>query len=213
VPIIEDDTYRELSLRTPPPPSLYELDEMHTIVIHLNTFSKTLVPGLRLGWITAVRPIVEQLALIKQRVDLHTQNLSQLVVADLLETGAFDRHVAGLRGEHRLRRDAMVQALGKHVGAGLLRFTVPEGGMFLWCQLTGHVRADVVQRHALRDAIVFVTGEPFYADRGGTQELRICYTAQPPDEGVRAAKCLARSITEARQEMPREAPAIAMPMA
>ncbi len=213
VPIIEDDTYRELSLHTPPPPSLYELDEMHTIVIHLNTFSKTLVPGLRLGWITAVRPIVEQLALIKQRVDLHTQNLSQLVVADLLETGAFDRHVAGLRGEHRRRRDALVQALREHVGAGRLRFTVPEGGMFLWCQLTGHVRADDVQRHALRDAIVFVTGEPFYADRGGTQELRICYTAHPPEEGVRAAKCLARSIAEAHRQTTREVPAIAMAMA
>ena len=127
VPIIEDDTYRELSLQTPPPASLYELDEMRTVVIHLNTFSKTLMPGLRLGWISAVRPIVEQLALIKQRVDLHTQNLSQLIIADLLETGAFDRHVAGLRGEHRRRRDAMVQALREHVGPGQLRFTVPEG--------------------------------------------------------------------------------------
>ncbi len=93
VPIIEDDTYRELTLSTPPPPSLYELDELNTVVIHLNSFAKMLAPGLRLGWITAVPAIVEQLALIKQRVDPHTQNLSQLAVAELIENGAFDRHV------------------------------------------------------------------------------------------------------------------------
>jgi len=78
VPIIEDDTYRELSLGAAPPSSLYELDEVGTVVIHLNSFAKMLAPGLRLGWISAVPAIVEQLALIKQRVDPHTQNLAQL---------------------------------------------------------------------------------------------------------------------------------------
>ena len=196
VPIIEDDTYRELSLGAPPPPSLYQLDETHQIVIHLNTFSKTLAPGLRLGWIAAVRPIVEQLTLIKQRADLHTQTLSQLLVADLLETGAFDRHVAGLRGEHRRRRDAMVRALRQHVPSERLRFAVPEGGLYLWCRLSGSVLAHAVQQRALRDSIVFVTGEPFYCDRGGIQELRVCYAGQPPGEAARAAQCLGRSIAE-----------------
>ncbi len=197
VPIIEDDTYRELSLGTAPPPSLYQIDERHQIVIHLNSFSKMLAPGLRLGWIAAVRPIIEQLALIKQRADLHTQTLSQLMVADLLETEAFDRHVATLRGEHRRRRDAMVQALRKHVPSEQLRFAIPEGGLYLWCQLSGSVLAQAVQQRALRESIVFVTGEPFYCDRGGTQELRICYAGQPPEQAPRAAKCLGRSIAEA----------------
>src|SRR5204862_4998951 len=93
VPIVEDDTYRELSLAGTPPPSLYVLDEKQTTVIHLNTFSKMLAPGLRLGWIAAVPPIVEQLSLIKQRVDLHPQNLSQLAIAELIENGVFDRHL------------------------------------------------------------------------------------------------------------------------
>jgi DNA-binding transcriptional MocR family regulator len=194
VPLIEDDTYRELSLGAPPPPSLYELDELNSVVIHLNSFAKMLAPGLRLGWISAVPAIVEQLALIKQRVDPHTQNLAQLAVGELIESGAFDRHVAALRGEHRRRRDAMVKALRQYVPAGKLTFAVPEGGLYLWCRLPTDVRAREVQREAFRDRVVFVPGEAFYVDRGGTHELRLCYTAQPPERAAQAARALARGI-------------------
>jgi len=199
VPIIEDDTYRELTLSTPPPPSLHELDEMHTVVIHLNSFAKMLAPGLRLGWISAVPAIVEQLALIKQRADPHTQNLSQLAVADLIETGVFDRHVATLRGEHRRRRDAMVKALRQHCSSVQLRFAVPEGGLYLWCRLPVDVRATAVRQETMRDGVVFVPGEPFYVDRGGTHELRLCYTAQPAERAAQAARSLARSISEVQR--------------
>jgi DNA-binding transcriptional MocR family regulator len=200
VPIIEDDTYRELSLNTPPPPSLYELDELNTVVIHLNSFAKMLAPGLRLGWISAVPAIVEQLALIKQRVDPHTQNLSQLAVADLIESGAFDRHLGQLRGEHRRRRDAMVKALRQHVPVGKVRFGVPEGGLYLWCRLPPHVRAKEVQREAFRDRVVFVPGEAFYVDRGGAHELRVCYTAQSSESAPRAARALSRAIAAVEQK-------------
>jgi len=205
VPIIEDDTYRELTLGTAPPPSLYELDELNTVVIHLNSFSKMLAPGLRLGWIAAVPAIVEQLALLKQRIDPHTQNLSQFAVAELIETGAFDRHLGFLRGEHRRRRDAMVKALRTHVPAAQLRFGVPDGGLYLWCQLPSTVRAKDVQREVFRDRIVFLPGEPFYVDRGGAHELRVCYTAQPPERATPAARALAKAITHADGRAEREA--------
>jgi DNA-binding transcriptional MocR family regulator len=200
VPIIEDDTYRELTLSAPPPPSLYELDELNTVVIHLNSFAKMLAPGLRLGWISAVPAIVEQLALLKQRVDPHTQNLAQLAVSDLIETGAFDRHIGQLRGEHRRRRDAMVKALRQHVAPDKLRFGVPEGGLYLWCRLAPQTRARDVQREAFRDRVVFVPGEAFYVDRGGAHELRICYTAQPAERAVLAAQALARAIAAVERQ-------------
>jgi DNA-binding transcriptional MocR family regulator len=194
VPIIEDDTYRELSLTNDPPPSLYELDEVNAVVIRLHSFAKMLAPGLRLGWISAVPAIVEQLTLIKQRVDPHTQNLAQLAVAELLETGVFDRHLAALRGEHRRRRDAMVSALRHHIPAGRLRFAVPDGGLYFWCEFAAGVRAAAVCSEAIRDAVVFVPGEHFYVDRGGGHEMRVCYTAQPAEQAVKAARSLARSI-------------------
>ena len=200
VPIVEDDTYRELALGAPSPPSLFKLDDAHRVVIRVNSFSKMLAPGLRLGWISAVRPIVEQLALIKQQVDPHTQNLSQLVVGELISRGVFDRHVATLRTEHRRRRDAVVAALRQHVPAGALRYGVPDGGMYLWCQLQPNVRARAVQDHARRESVMVVTGEPFYVDQGGSDRLRICYTSQPPERADKAARTIARSIALAARE-------------
>jgi DNA-binding transcriptional MocR family regulator len=197
VPIVEDDTYRELGLAGAAPPSLFKLDEAHKVVIRINSFSKMLAPGLRLGWISAVRPIVDQLAIIKQQVDPHTQNLSQLVVSELVEHGVFDAHLAALKAEHRRRRDAMVHAVRQHVPAGALRFTVPDGGMYLWCQMGTHVQARAVHEHALKDKVVVVTGEPFYVDQGGAHQLRICYTSQAPERAAHAAQVLARSLAAA----------------
>jgi len=205
LPIVEDDTYRELALTGPPtPPSLFTLDEGHTVVIRLNSFSKMLAPGLRLGWISAVRPIVDQLALIKQVVDPHTQNLSQLVVGRLIENGTFDAHLGTLRAEHRRRRDAVVTALRQHMPPSALRFNVPEGGMYLWCQLPAHVRARTVQEQALRESVMVLAGDPFYVDQGGDHRLRICYTAQPTARAAHAAKVLARAFAAAAREGPLE---------
>jgi DNA-binding transcriptional MocR family regulator len=208
VPVVEDDTYRDLALTgAAPPPSLFTLDDGHAVVIRINSFSKMLAPGLRLGWISAVRPIVDQLALIKQVVDPHTQNLSQLVVCALIENGTLDAHLSTLKTEHRRRRDAMVQALRQYVPAPQLRFSIPDGGMYLWCQLAAGVRARVVQESALRESVMVLTGHPFYVDQGGDHQLRICYTAQPPARAAQAARVLARSIASAAKDG-NEAPAI-----
>ena len=81
-----------------------------------------------------------------------------------------------------------------------MTFAVPEGGLYLWCRLGGRVLARTVQQHALREAMVFVPGEAFYADGGGTHELRVCYTSQAPDRAVSAAQCLVRSIDAAARQ-------------
>jgi DNA-binding transcriptional MocR family regulator len=199
VPIIEDDTYRELYLSTPPPPSLHSLDTQ-SVVIHLNTFSKVLAPGLRLGWLSAAPPIIEQLALLKQRSDPHMANLNQLIIADFLAEGTFDEHLIELRTEHRRRRDAMITALERHGAGRLMQWGVPDGGLYLWCRLNGRVKAASVESHALAESMAFVPGGAFYVDQAGERELRICFSSAAPIRADDIAKRLVRAIAAAKRD-------------
>jgi len=199
VPIIEDDTYRDLHFGTTPPPSLHSLDTQ-SVVIYLRSFSKVLAPGLRLGWLSAAKAIVEQLALIKQRADPHTQNLAQFVIGDLIEGGTFDTHLTGLRTEHRRRRDALAAALQRHGAANYLRWTNPDGGLYFWCRLTGRLQASQVLARALTESISFVHGEAFYVDRAGERELRLCFSTVPIARADEVGRRLGRVLTAARRE-------------
>ena len=199
VPIIEDDTYRELSLGAEPPMSLHALDAQ-SLVIHLSSFSKVLAPGLRLGWLSAAEPIIEQLALIKQRADPHTPNIVQLIVADLIEEGTFDEHLVQLRQEHRRRRDALGAALQRHAPGGLLQWTLPEGGLYFWCRLPARVNSAAVLARAETDSVTFVHGQPFYVDHAGDRELRLCFSNVPAARADEFARRLARSISAVRRE-------------
>lgn len=201
VPIIEDDMYRGLHYTaTPPPASLHSLDTQ-SVVIYLTGFSKVLAPGLRLGYLVAARPIVEQLAIIKQRVDLHTQNLAQYVIADMLEDGTLEQHLVQLRIEHRRRRDVFAAALEHHGGAQHMRWTLPDGGLYFWCKLAGRLQTSVVQARARDESVSFVRGETFYADRAGDRELRLCFSTLPPSRADEAARRLTRALAAARREI------------
>jgi len=128
------------------------------------------------------------------------------VVSDLVENGTLDAHLATLRAEHRRRRDAMVHALRQHIPAAQLHYSVPDGGMYLWCRLPPAISARAVQERARRESVMVLTGEPFYVDQGGDHQLRICYTAQPAPRGAQAARTLARCIAAAAHA-PADAPA------
>jgi DNA-binding transcriptional MocR family regulator len=199
VPIVEDDTYRELYFTAPPPPALQQLDEQD-LVIHLNSYSKMLAPGLRIGWLSASGPIIEQLTLIKQRVDPHTQNLVQFAVAHLIETGAFDAHLKALRAEHARRSVAAIRSIERHMPPGALRFERPQGGIYFWCRLSLGVRARDLLQHALSSGVAFVAGEAFYPDPAGVHEMRLCFSSVTPpelDEGIRK---LAESVAKTAAE-------------
>jgi DNA-binding transcriptional MocR family regulator len=202
VPIVEDATYSELYFTEVPPPSLRELDSQN-IVIHLNSFSKVLAPGLRLGWLSAAPSIIDQIAIIKQRLDPHTQNLVQFALARLIRDGNFDRHLRTLRAEHARRCAMMIGAVQRHVPASTLRFARPQGGLYLWCRLAHGLNSRALLEQALAAGVAFVPGHAFYPDPAGESDLRLCFSSVLPsaieDAVRRLARCLAHS--EAREPM------------
>jgi 2-aminoadipate transaminase len=198
VPIVEDATYRELYFRDPPPPSLRELDS-HNIVIHLNSFSKVLAPGLRLGWLSAAPSIVDQMAIIKQRLDPHTQNLVQFAMARLIRDGSFDNHLKTLRAEHARRCAATLVALQRHFAPGALNFARPQGGLYVWCRLAPGASTRVLLDHAIAAGVAFIPGHAFYPDPAGDSELRICFSSVLPGAIDDAVQRLARALAEANR--------------
>jgi DNA-binding transcriptional MocR family regulator len=202
VPIVEDDAYRELGFAGPPPPTLFHRDE-HGVVIYLNTFSKMLAPGLRVGWLAAPRALVRQLAQIKLRSDMHTANLIQFALAEFVTTGELDRHLRWLRAEHLRRLETMQAAIAAALPPAALRFRRPEGGIFLWCRLGLGLDAERLLERATATGVIFASAKLFAADGAGAHELRLCFAAQPPEvirEGM--ARLAAAVIEELRIPRP-----------
>ena len=197
VPIVEDATYRDLYFTDAPPPSLRELDD-HNLVIYLNSFSKVMAPGLRLGWIAAAPSIVEQIAIIKQRLDPHTPNLVQMAVARMMRQGAFDAHLRAIRTEHAKRCTQMIAAIQRHMPPGSIRFARPAGGLYLWCRLGPGLSATALHDRALAAGVTFVPGPAFYPDPAGDSELRLCFTSVLPATAEESIRRLARCVGEVR---------------
>jgi DNA-binding transcriptional MocR family regulator len=195
VPIVEDATYRELYFRDPPPPSLRDLDAPD-IVIYLNSFSKVLAPGLRLGWLSAAPSIVDQIAIIKQRLDPHTQNLVQFAMAELIRDGSFDAHLQTLRAEHARRCTAMLHAIQRHFPPGALHFARPQGGLYLWCRVAAPISTRALLDRALASGVAFVPGHAFYPDPAGDSELRICFSSVLPAAVDDAVRRLGRALQD-----------------
>jgi DNA-binding transcriptional MocR family regulator len=203
VPVIEDDPYRDTAFTGTPPPTLFQMDTSNT-VISLGTFSKTLAPGLRLGWLLASEYVVEQLALIKGGQILFTGGLDQLALAELLENGTYDSHLIRLREEHMERWNVTKRALEQYMPARSLAFSSPLGGLHLWCRLQNGVTSSQLLRLALSKGVALVNGEVFYADSGaGRQEFRLCFTSIPTAKIEEGIKRLADAVRVAESDASR----------
>jgi DNA-binding transcriptional MocR family regulator len=128
----------------------------------------------------------------------------------MIVDGTFDRHLAALRAEHRRRRDAMMSALERHGSTGKLQWTVPEGGLYLWCRLSGRLKASQVHAHALAESIAFVRGEAFYVDQAGEREIRICFSTVVPSCADDVAKRIVRAINAAKRDLASPSPMVAI---
>jgi len=196
VPVLEDNPYGELRFRGEAPPPLAALDDAG-VVIHLGTFSKTLAPGMRLGWLVGPRDLVRSITIAKQAADLHTATLAQRAAAALLARFDYDAHLAVLRKTYGERCVAMLDALGRHLPAGT-RWTRPDGGLFVWAELPAGLRADDLFADALREKVAFVPGSAFFPDTPRYETLRLNYSNRPPElieEGIaRLGRVVARRL-------------------
>lgn len=191
LPIVEDDPYGELRYSGAAPPLLAALDiERHGAprhVLYLSTFSKLLVPGLRVGWAVAPEVLLRRMVQVKQGLDLHTSSLAQAIAYEACRDGLLARQIPRIRAVYLQRRDAMLGALEQYLPAGA-RWTKPDGGMFLWITLpAGYNTTDLLAR-ALERKVAFVPGGAFHANGGGTNTMRLNFSFSPPDtivEGVR----------------------------
>jgi 2-aminoadipate transaminase len=196
VPILEDDPYSELRYMGTRPLPLAALDK-DGWVIRASTFSKTLSPGLRIGWVTAADEIIQELVIAKQAADLHTSTVEQRAVARLLKTFDYDGHIATLCKVYGERCMMMRNAIEAHFPAETI-WTRPEGGLFLWVELPETINAREVFEDALKEKVAFVTGEAFFANTPRYNFIRLNFSNQQPEmieEGIRRiAKILKRRL-------------------
>lgn len=184
--ILEDNPYGELRFRGDFVASLASLDD-EGVVVQLGTFSKTLAPGLRIGWITAPSELLRAMVIAKQATDLHTATLAQRATAKLLTTFDYNAHLTRLRAIYGERCQTMLDALKEHMPAGT-RWTSPEGGMFLWVELPNGLNGDALLPKALEQKVAFVPGSPFFASSPRHEFVRLNYSNRPPEliqEGMR----------------------------
>jgi DNA-binding transcriptional MocR family regulator len=193
VPIIEDDVYSRTRLHGSVPPSLYRIDR-HNVVIYLSTFSKVLAPGLRLGWIAAPPHMVKQLSLIKMRANLFTEGLLQLALAEMLENGIFDEHLARLREAHTALQRIAVSALRQNFSGDELDFAVPQGGLYIWCRWRRPVDMEAVLLRAQQTGASVAPGRAFFAGKPEDNCFRICFTASSQHDLPEAIRLLAKAF-------------------
>lgn len=205
IAIVEDAAYQALRYDGAPVPPILALDIARsgsieaTRTIYCGSFSKTLAPGLRVGWVCAAKPVIDRLVLMKQASDLHSSTLNQMAVAQVAEA-VMEAHVQTLRDTYRARRDRMLAALAHAMPDGVT-WTRPEGGMFIWLTLPAASNGAVLDGAALlarsleTERVAFVPGRAFFADGSGGNTLRLSFSCAQPeqiDEGIARLGALIR---------------------
>lgn len=193
LPLVEDNPYGDLWYDTAPPRGL--ASRWPEGVLYLGSFSKVLAPGLRLGYVVAPAALYPKLLQAKQAADLHTAIFNQRIVHEVLKSGMLDDHIEGIRSRYRAHRDAMADALDRHM-TGLATWQRPVGGMFFWLDLAGGVDATALLPKAVEAGVAYVPGAPFYAQGPRADTLRLSFVTVSPEKIDAGVAALARVIRE-----------------
>jgi 2-aminoadipate transaminase len=207
VPIIEDDPYGQLRFEGDNLPPIEVLDSQTRAqggcysgnVIYTSTFSKTLSPGIRLAWVIAPPEVIHKLVLAKQGTDLHTATFNQMIAYEVGKNGFINEHVKYIRKIYKERRDVMLDTLEEHMPEGV-KWTHPEGGLFLWMTLPECIDSRELLTEALKFKVAFVPGCSFFPDGSHPNTMRLNFSYASPDlinEGIgRLAKAIKQFIAK-----------------
>ena len=202
IAIVEDAAYQSLRYdgEAIPPILALEIARKGSIedcrTLYCGSFSKSLAPGLRVGWVCAAQDVISRLVLMKQAADLHSATTNQ-IVTHTVAAAQFDSHVAKLRSVYMARRDHLLAALAREMPEGV-SWTHPEGGMFVWLTLpAGMEGAELLAQSLKTERVAFVPGRAFFADGSNGNTLRLSFSCADEaaiDEGMKRLGRLIRSL-------------------
>ena len=193
LPLVEDNPYGDLWFDQPPPLPLTARNPEGCI--YLGSFSKVLAPGLRLGFMVAPKSVYPKLLQAKQAADLHSPGFNQRMVAEVMKDGFLDRHVPTIRALYKSQRDAMLDAMQRHMPEGV-EWNTPAGGMFLWVRLPEGLSAIELLPKAVARNVAFVPGQAFYADQPDARTLRLSFVTSSVAQISTGIAALAEAIRE-----------------
>ena len=191
--IVEDSPYRELRYEGEHIPTMYSLDPDR--VIHLGSFSKIFAPGFRLGWAIAHPEILDKIYVCKQSLDLCPPIFDQYVAAEFLESGKLDANLEKSIALYKGKRDLLLELLQKHMPEGV-RWTHPEGGLFLFLTMPEGFEAVRFYDKALDAGVAYVAGEFFHPDGSGKNTMRMNFSFMTHERIAEGVKLLASLLAE-----------------
>lgn len=193
--LLEDSPYEALRYEGVAQSSFSQL--LPELTINLGTFSKTLAPDFRIGWIKAPQEIISALTLSKENTDLQNSKFFQYICAMMLENGDLQKHTQTLIEHYRHKRDIMIKAIEDAFGEDVV-MVIPEGGMFLWAQFKGCEDSMKLFETAIKKGVAFVPGSVFFVDKRTSAYARLNYTNSTPHQIVLGVKRLYDAYFESK---------------
>lgn len=195
VMVLEDNPYGAVRFAGENVPSVKSLDSTGH-VIYMGTFSKILAPGMRLGWIVADESLINKYKMMKQSADLHTDSLSQYIVAKYCELFDIDEHIKLISNLYQKREQLMMAAIQKYFPKNA-KCSYPEGGMFIWVEIPEIKDTQALFDLAIKQRVAFVPGEPFYSEHPKPGTFRLNYSNMSEDKIEEGIKRLGKVIQTA----------------
>ncbi len=189
--MIDDNPYMELNFIDKKMDSMISLQKDN--IIALGSFSKIFAPSMRIGWVCANHEIIEQLNIVKQASDLHTNMFSQMILEDYLSNNDLDNHIIKISEYYKEQKDFMLSCLDNEK-IEYINYTRPEGGMFIWVTLPENMSSAELFEYTINRGTTFVPGNPFYLKAKDTNTLRLNYTNSSKEDIEKGIKVLGDGI-------------------